>query len=236
GQTHRALRDCMNIVFQALLQSPRPAVEKILYAIDRSSGDGYGLSDGGKQILQQDWPAETWSAAADALTARLRARKRPEGSDREHLVNDLANALEKAGRGAEVLPLFEAEAPITNSYLRLVNQLLDAQRPDDAERWALEGIQLVERYDGARLRNVLRDLADKRQDWPRVAAFQAEAFFDEPGVAKFQELMKTAEKASCGQAVRSAALNFLETGERPTVGPKWPLPDVPRVQVDPPGG
>ena len=238
GETHKAIQECLKIASRALMESSRLPEAKILHAIDLINGDGFGLSNGVEKVLEKDWPKKVWSVAADALSGRLRGRKRPEGHQRETLVDDIASALDKAGRSAEVLPLYEAEAPITNSYARLVKRLLDADRLDEAERWALEGIGRVESHYGARLRNLLRNIAGERRDWPRVAAYQAETFFDQPDVKAFQELMKAAQKASCEPAVRSAALHFLETGKRPGPGEKqeaaeWPLPETPRLKPDP---
>jgi uncharacterized Zn finger protein len=237
GETFRAIKGCLQIAYQALIESPRSPVEKVLWAIDLDNEDGFGLSEGVKHVRKHDWPKEVWSAVADALTGRLSARNAPEEYGREALANDLADALDRAGRGDEVLPLFEAEAPLTGSYARLVRRLIDARRLDDAERWAVEGIGRVDQYEGERLCKLLCQAAHKRRDWPRVAAFTAEKFFESPDVPSFQELMKAAQKASCEPAVRVAALHFLETGQRPGGGEQpaldWPLPAVPRPKPDP---
>jgi uncharacterized Zn finger protein len=54
-------------------------------------------------------------------------------------------------------------------------------------------------------------------------AVGAEAFVRRPGVEAWRELEQSAERAGCGQEVRSAVRRFLETGERPA---DWPLPPL----------
>ena len=53
----------------------------------------------------------------------------------------LLDALEKAGRGNELLAVYESEARATGSYERLVRYLISEKRLEDAERWAREGIE-----------------------------------------------------------------------------------------------
>src|SRR5205823_13434307 len=89
---------------------------------------------------------------------------------------------------------------------------------DEAGQWALEGIEKVEKkWPGIadQLRQRVRELTAKRRDWPTVAALRAEEFFEHPGVGTLHELEKAARKAGCAEAVRAAALHFLETGKRP---------------------
>ncbi|HZT79813.1 MAG TPA: SWIM zinc finger family protein [Gemmataceae bacterium] len=261
GETGSQIAQCMEVVFRAVPASSRPDADKLLYAINLCQRDEYELCRGVDTVLDREWPAEAWSAVADALAARLQGERRS-GEDkffrsyrRDGLTNWLAEALEKAGRKAEVLLLFEAEAPVTNSYVRLVDALLAARRPEDARRWALEGIERTkQKLPGIaeQLRERLRGLVEKRKDWPTLAAVRAEEFFAGPGLHTLEELEKAAAKAGCAAEVRAAALNFLETGTRPApaqapasavspsrrpakrsaattapAGPPWPLPAVP---------
>jgi uncharacterized Zn finger protein len=85
------------------------------------------------------------------------------------------------------------------------------------------------------LRTTLRELREREKDWPRVAAFYAEDFFQQPGVHTFQELQKAAKRAGVEPAVRTAAMHYLETGELPQAAkqtkkgkaiPPWPLPET----------
>ena len=86
----------------------------------------------------------------------------------------------------------------------------------------------------SQLRTAPREMREKEKDWPRVAAFYAEDFFQQPALQTFQELQKAAERAGVWPAVRAAAMHYLETGELPQATkrvakgqtiPPWPLPD-----------
>jgi uncharacterized Zn finger protein len=70
---------------------------------------------------------------------------------------------------------------------------------------------------------------------------RAEDFFAQPSSHSLGELREAAEKAGCRAAVESAAMRFLETGERPGAAAKvkskskkaegegaWPLPALPQ--------
>ena len=77
----------------------------------------------------------------------------------------MIDALTRAGRGAEVLPLCEREITHTGNYRRLVQMHLDAGRLDDAERWAkagIEALQFLERGTASGLEKILCDIAAKR--------------------------------------------------------------------------
>ena len=54
----------------------------------------------------------------------------------------LTRALEKAGRQDEIIPLWEREAPITNTYAHLVGYLLMAKRRwEEARYWCRQGME-----------------------------------------------------------------------------------------------
>jgi uncharacterized Zn finger protein len=247
------------LVFRAVPKSSRSDRDKLLYVIDMLLNDEYDLCNGADEVLDRSWPAEVWSELADVLAGRLHNEKKPKSSEdyldkyrRDRLSGWVIECLHNAGRDAEVLPLLEAEAPVTGSYERLVRELLAAGRYDDARRWALEGIERTEaQWPGIanQLRTHLRELAERQKDWPAVAAFRAEEFFTHPSVPGLEELQVAADKAGCGEKVRAAALHFLETGDRPKpaapaakavrargpapkktrgkpAGPGWPLPEL----------
>src|SRR5439155_13749681 len=103
----------------------------------------------------------------------------------------LIDCLRRAGRDAEVVPLCEAEARATGSYERLVQELLAAKRFDDARQWALEGIEKVGSQGpgiAKQLRGHLRELAQRQKDWPAVAAYRAEEFFEQPHIGSLEAL------------------------------------------------
>jgi uncharacterized Zn finger protein len=228
GETAGALARCLGVVFRAVAGSSLTARDKLLYAIDAVLQDDYDVCDGAGEILDAEWAPADWSAVADELARRLRAQGRPnltEFSDRyrrDRLSNWLIRALERAGRGDEALAVCEAEARVTGSYERLVGRLLDAGNLDDAARWAAEGMEKVgAEWPGVaqHLRDKLRDIAQRRRDWPLVAAYRADDFFSQPGVDTFGALMKATAKAGCEPQVRAAALHFLETNRRPDAAP-----------------
>jgi len=234
GETAAAIADCMDVVFRAVPASGRPDAEKLLYVCNKKVDDEYEISRGADALLEKEWSSEAWSAVADELAGCLPALTVSEGGDdftgryrRDRLSDWVILALRRAGREAEVLPLCEAEARVTGSYERLVKELIAAGRLDDAGRWAREGIERVgARYPGIanHLQDHLREIAERRKDWPAVAAIRAEEFFGRPTVAALKTLEKAAAKAGCGPQARAAALHFLETGVRPAPAPDSAAP------------
>jgi uncharacterized Zn finger protein len=247
GETATAFGECLSVVFDAVAKSSLPAPQKLLYVIDACLQDSYDVvGESADPILKAAWQPADWSAVADELAGRLKQPGNAKddefsaGYRRDGLSNWLLRALEAAGRGGERLAIMEAEARATNSYERLVNQLLTDGRPDDAERWAREGIEkTAKKWPGiaAALAKSLCEMARLRKDWSIVAAHAAVDFFERPGRASFKELVKLAGQAGCADQVRKVALRFLETGVSPyqlagkskeqgelTVAPDWPLP------------
>jgi uncharacterized Zn finger protein len=233
GATSMEIAECMAIVFRALRKSTLADSSKILYAIELSLADEYGLDEGVAAFVDRKWSKATWSAVADALAPRL-ARDRStaitELRNRYRLdqVSDrLIHALDAAGRGEEADRICEEEAPRTGSYERLVRRLMGGKRLDEARAWAERGYTALRESapgSAASLRTLLSDLARRRRQWPLAAAYAADHFFERPSVAALQELLSAAQKAGCEREVRAAALGFLETGRRPARSSEWPLP------------
>lgn len=228
GETATALGECLDVVLRAVPDSSLPDVRKLMYVIDMALRDEYDILHEMDAVLDRPWSKEAWSEAAEELSGRVRGLSKPKERDftsryqREGLVDWRIHCLERAGRAAEILPLCEAEAPLTGSYDRLVARLLEEGRIEDAKRWAQEGIARTEKqWPGIarQLREQMHQLAEREGDWPAVAAFRAEAFFQYPDLETLDELQKAADKAGCGPRVRAAALGFLETGVRPTMTP-----------------
>ncbi len=253
GETAGELADCLGVVFRALASSGIAPARKLMFAIDADLQDDYGATDDAAgAVLDQTYPPDVWSAVADELERRLNAvgaKPRRGGDDddsfsskyqRDRLSDWLGTALEKAGRGGEALSLYEREARATDSYERLVTALIDAGRPDDAERWAAAGIEKTAGSlpgIASNLAQRLCEIAHTRKQWDIVAAHAAWAFFSRPGRDSFAQLTKAAAKAGCEEPVRRLGRAFLETGVSPTrvvtpkggkrridVDPAWPLP------------
>jgi uncharacterized Zn finger protein len=240
GETASAIGECLEVVFQAVSHSSLPNPQKLLYTIDASLADDYDLTQGADKILKATWPAADWSVVADELNTRLQALAKPSATSdlhrdyrRDRIVQWLIDALDAAGRQAEALAVCEAEARLAGGYERLVRRLLTEGRLDDATRWATEGVEKTptQRPGVAHsLRVLLREVAEQRKDWPLVAAYRAEEFFASPHLGTLKTLLNAAGQAGCASPVRAAALQFLETGERPspTKPETPPAPPAPR--------
>jgi len=235
GETGMAIADCLSVVSRALLQSSLPDPDKILYAIDMSLADDFGLAGGIARIADRKWSKRTWSAVADALTRRVDRHGASVGEDfharyhHEHTSNWLVSALDAAGREAEALQVCKDEASRNGSYERLVRRLSEAKSLDEAREWAERGYAAVLQEQpgtASRLRTILSELARRRRQWPLVAAYEAEQFFERPDVSRFESLLAAAKKAGSEEDVRTTALHFLETGKRPARSAEWPLPST----------
>lgn len=223
GDISLSVTDCLKVVFEAVLHSDLPEAEKLLYAIQADLRDEYDLASGAADIHDRQWPPEVWSQAADSLLELMKDRKPPDAESRSRYHQDpvtkwIVTALDRAGRREEATRLCESEARVTLSYERLVRRLIEEDRLDEAFRWAQEGVEQTEdELPGIarHLREMLRELAAKRGQWPEVAAHYARDFFAQPDVSGFGRLVQAAADAGCEDAVRAAALRFLETGKLP---------------------
>ncbi|MGA2501413.1 MAG: SWIM zinc finger family protein [Tepidisphaeraceae bacterium] len=247
GETSSAIAECLPLVFKAVAGSSLSAPRKLLFAIDAYLKDDYDLiADTADPVMDAEYLPQDWSAVADELARRIRAMPGGSGDDfsrnykRDQIVNWLVNALDKAGRGDEVLAIYETEARITGSYERLVKILVERKCYEDAERWATEGIgKTREKLPGiaSHLADALCEVARLREQWAVVAAHAAWRFFDQPHVTSLKTLLAAADKAGCQDRVRQLALQFLETGVAPIrivtsrngeykadVVSEWPLP------------
>lgn len=236
GETAEEITSCMDIVFQALSRSSRTSVEQMCWAVEADLADGYELCRGAKPFLDRSHPIEAWNGLAEQLARRLTKDRRNRDQDafsenfqRDRLSNWLILALERAGRHAEIIPLCRQEAVKTGSYPRLVEHLTKAKQWKETEVWIRKGIVATEKqWPGiaAQLRTAFREMHERQQDWPAVAALRAAEFFVEPSVQTFQALEKAAQRAEVGAEVRAAALQYLETGTRPQPSTQlWPLPE-----------
>ena len=244
GEVAGEVIETLNIVFRALPQSSLTPIEQMLWAIDAELKDEYDLCQGTAEFwAQASYGASDWSAVADQLDARLRKLSREKGGAeflsthrRDHLSNRLIRALEDAGRQDEIIPLCQREAEETNSYPRLIERLKHARRWEEMEQWMHKGIAATHQQSPgimSRLRTALRERREQQKNWPQVAAFYAEDFFDRPGAATLHDLLKAAKHAGVETEVRAGAFHYLETGVLPRTLkptkktgdlPAWPLP------------
>jgi uncharacterized Zn finger protein len=248
GETAMAIAACLEVITLALPLSSLSPPDQLLWLIDRLLEDEYSLLDSAEKLLERrTYTRAHWRAAAGILETRLQAMAKPRStrfSDRyrrERLLRVLLDAYSRAGWKDRIIPRLEDEVESCQCYLRLTDELLAAGERDRAHQWCIQGYaRTVADAPGIAfaLQERLRTMAQKERRYDLVAAYRAQDFFDAPSNTSYSELRKAAEKAKCWTAARTAALHYLETGQRPAVssGKKsekcgWPLP---APEVEPP--
>ena len=235
GETAMELAGCLAVVFKAVAQSNLPPAQRLIFAINACLKDDYGvIDDCVAAVLDAKYLPVDWSEVADDLARRLNAGKssrRKSDDDEEELDDDfsrnyqrdqisgwLIRALNNAGRGDELLAVYEKEARTTGSYERLVKFLIERKQYDDAQRWAREGIEKTANKlagTASNLAEQLCEMARLQKQWDIVAAHAAYLFFNRPTREGFEQLKTAANKAGCQESVQRLALAFLETGVQP---------------------
>jgi len=249
GETAEEIAGTMPLVFKALAKSSLSDTEKLERAVDFSLRDEYSLCRGADEFLQRRFGKKAWSDLADRMLVRLGDWK-PKREDssfrfygRDNLSNEVIRALEQGGRDKEALDLCFREADLTGSYERLVKKLRAAGRTAEAEEWIRKGVKVCgNKWPGivSSLKSSLLEIRQAKKDWPYVAALQAEAFGESPGLKTYKDLQGAAERAKCWPVVRKACMEFLEQGSAIDCGSDWPLPatgfvrSAPRTGEKPP--
>jgi uncharacterized Zn finger protein len=235
GETATEIANCMPVIVAALDRSSLDPVDRLTWALDALLEDQFDLCEAFGEYLFQQHPQAAWHTFADRLLARLHGLKSPKGADdfsrdyqRDRLSDWAIHALERAGRGHEVIPLCIAEAKRTRSYERLVKRLVAARRYEDAEKWIKEGIRDIgQKWPGitAGLRGSLLEIRTLQQNWPVVAALQVEEFVRHSSRQAFTDCKKASGKTKAWHQVRQALVRYLEKGELPWKQKGWPLPE-----------
>ena len=252
AESSEAIGACLDVLFQALDRTSMSPVDRIEWVLDMALADEYELfCQGFENLRKQDYAKGDWSDVCDRLAQRLNDLEQPTHDDEvsrdygRDLIGDwLIHALEKAGRQNEIIPLCEREAPITNSYNRLVGRLMAERKWDEARRWCRQGIEAIhDRYPGlhATLREQLQTINRHTGNPLAALAIQAEEFFDRPSSKSFQALRNAAREQGAGEGVEAWGRHYLQTGLRPRRGRKrksdpeieWPLP-APEVDIPAP--
>lgn len=229
GETGSEIGLCMEIVFRAIPKSSLSRIDQILWMIEAFLEDDYGILDSsGDHINSEIFGQSDWNTVADRLGDRLTKMPCPGDGEKESsfsltykrqaVMRWAIRALDNAGRKREVIPLLEREALITGCYTELVDRLIATRRRKEARKWAKEGFEMnVGNWGGIAwsLEERLRDLAEREQNWPLVAAYRALEFLKQPEISKYTALEKAARQAKAWPAVRNAVLKYLETGNRP---------------------
>jgi uncharacterized Zn finger protein len=233
GETAIEIEECIPVIIRALEESSLDPVEKLDFAVNAIIDDEYGLLDTFNEFIESGHPADVWDKIADNMLARL--ENFPDNSyelglsnyKRDHISNWAVFALEKSGRDKEIIPLCEKEAPITASYTRLVNLLIDSRQYDEAEKWIHKGISSIkDKWPGiaSDLRRQLLDIRTKQKNPQSVAALRVYEYVDHPSPKAYQVCKKASEKVRNWKEVRTCILNYHETGKIPWDRKEWPLP------------
>jgi uncharacterized Zn finger protein len=231
GETEEEIASCMDVVFRALPESSLSPADQMLWAVDREMEDQWALCEGVEVFWKQKKKKTDWNILADKLTNRLKrfSKKKDDHYRRDRLTDWIIIALKNAGRKDEIIQLCEKEAVRTDSYVRLVRILMEANQWETAEQWIQKGIHATDKkWSGiaGQLRESLREIREKQGDWLQVAALRADDFFINPSLETFQELKVSAKKSNAWDKVKPAVMNYLETGKIPLPGSSWPLPEV----------
>jgi uncharacterized Zn finger protein len=226
GETGSEIAGCMEIVFRAVSGSSCSPADQILWMVEKFLEDDYGLLDRLHGAPDEaHYGKSEWSTVADSLLMRLSKLAKPSKKDdysavfeRENIMNWAIRALEMSGRGKEVIPLLESEAPITHCYGMLIDYLLGARRKNEARRVAVKAFADTIRHSPGTawsLVNQLRSMAEKEKNLPLVASYRALEFFDRPSLEKYSALENAARSVGEWPVVRDYVLRYLETGVRP---------------------
>ncbi|MBI4296291.1 MAG: SWIM zinc finger domain-containing protein [Chloroflexi bacterium] len=246
GESIQEVASCLDIVFKALSMSSLLPADRMLWAVEAELQDEYDFCSGAAVFWEQTHATADWNILAEKLLQRLKKSSPNKGEDRDsrdyrrdRLTDWVITALVKAGRRDEVIALCEQEAERTQSYVRLVNYLVEEDRHEEAERWIRRGIKATQsRLPGiaSHLHDILCQMREQGGDWIGVAALHADDFFADPSLDTLRKLQKSAEQAGVWSAVHAAAMHFLKTGELPDNSkekatpdgaiPPWPLPDT----------
>ena len=247
GETAMAVATCLETVLTALPQSSLSPPEQLLWVIDRVLEDEFSLLDSADKLLKRrGYNRAHWREVAGTLETRLQAMSKPRTASfsdryrRERLLDLLLDAYGRAGWKDRIIPRLEDEADACLCYARLVDVLSAAGEKDRARHWCIRGyVHTVDNAPGiaSSLQERLRTMAQKERRHDLVATYRAQDFFAQPSSTSYNELRKAAEKAKCWPAIRTAALYYLETGQRPAPSNQkgkcsaWPLPSP---EVEPP--
>ena len=235
GETAMEISSCLPVIVKALDQSSPQSTDKLSWALDNVLRDEYSLFEPLAEYLHRKHPIEAWKILADRLLERLHRFKASSDRtsdfsrnyERDQISNWVIHALERAGRRKEIIPLCEAEAPITDSYERLVRNLLRENRLGEAEQWIFRGIKkLGNGLPGivSHLRGQLLDIRKREEDAPAATALLVYEFIANPSGNAFAAVEKAAGKIKLWPVVRSRLMSYLETGSLPWDSPQWALP------------
>ncbi len=228
GDSAVQISECLNIGFKALRKCSWSNFDQLLFLINAQLEDDYELCRGASDVIDTIDDGETWSSIADYFYEALKKLPHPEIKDdyskryhRDRVSTVLVRALKKAGRPDEVLPVYENEAKITDSWEHLVYYLIEQKQYNQARIAAEEGIKNIgDTWPGtiASLRNSISVIAAEQGDYSCILLLKQQDFLLHPDFSSFNSLLETAIQTKNKDEMREWALHFLETGNAPAKG------------------
>ncbi len=225
GESIEEIADCMTVVFKAVSQSALSVVDQMLWVIDIESESDYDLCSGSHVFWEQEFTKANWSDIAEVLKKGLKPPPSTKGKadfpfryQHDKTVNLIIEALEKSDRKSEVIPFCQSQVEQSRQgYTRLITHLRKKRRTEEAIEWIHKGVAAIhqEHHLVNELRQVFLELQSESRNWLQVAALEADNFFNRPSLHSFQTLEKAAKRAKVLLTVRTAALQYLETGQSP---------------------
>src|SRR6056297_1783336 len=245
GETALAISSCLAVVLRALPKTSLAPSDQLLWRIDHELKDEYGLLDGAGDIaMDHNYNRDDWHQVSLTLREWLDQcdKAKPDRFSvryqRTRIVNWLRTSYQLGGESEKIIPLLKQEADHCRNYELLIKTLIDAGEYQAARHWCIHGFkQTIADAPGiaAGLQKELRLLAEKEQRYDLAAAYLAEDFFNQSYESKYLELRQMADKIGAWFAVRTAILDYLYTGVRPSSDKghlNWPLPE-PEVKHPP---
>lgn len=238
------LVEIYNALYQALRQSSRSQADQLAIAIDLSLNDNYTLTDHALSEFLETFDDEpAWKSLAARLLPRLdQATKKGERDYHRDLISGwIIEAYDQSGCTDEATRLCADEAPITNSFQRLVHRLMRLEKWDDALEACLEGIkanQEENRYPGitSSLRRDLKKIYLQTGQRESEIALTADEFFASPNYSNYRDLANACRSKKERDVVKKWMHHFLEYGISPYNDdsrslasdlPAWPFPKPP---------
>ena len=231
----------MEKLLKALMKSGTNLGEKIGWVEDFQKRDEYSLADFAKTMFDKKntLTKEDWSRLADMKIAKFKNAPKVEADDKsdddvfswlddKESVEEIEAALRNAGREDEITTFrksiqgrfgnaaFVAEAALADGQVLEAEELFKKSLEHDPTSTTTQ----------ARLRG----FALAHGNLLEAAVYDAESFFDNPTVAKYDQLMAICTVIGLADVVRKEVFRALETGVRPdfteTKTADWPLPLV----------
>lgn len=235
------LAEIYDTLYQAFRQSSRSQADQLAIAIDLSLNDEYALTDHAlSEFLEAFDDESAWkSLAARLLPCLNRDTKKGERDYRRDLISGwIIEAYDRSGSSDKATRICAAEAPITNSFERLVHRLMQLEKWDDALDACIEGIntnQEDNRYPGitSSLRRDLKKIYHQTGQRESEVALTADEFFASPNYSNYRDLLKACRSKPERNTAEKWMHHFLEYGISPYDKesqsqapdlPIWPFP------------